>query len=59
MIPRKQRAGPEAGIGEAGVDWQMHVYGNTVHSFTNRDAAERHMPDAIRYGVEAGALALQ
>ena len=22
----------------AGVDWQMHVYGNTVHAFTNPTA---------------------
>ena len=38
---------------EAGVDWQMHLYGNTVHSFTNQGAAARNMPDAIRYSAEA------
>lgn len=37
----------------AGVDWQMHLYGNTVHSFTNQQAATRGMPDALRYSAEA------
>ena len=40
---------------EAGVDWQMHLYGNTVHSFTNTEAARRDMPDAIRYSPKADA----
>ena len=34
-------------------DWQMHLYGGVVHSFTNKDAAARGMPDAIRYSAEA------
>ena len=40
---------------DAKVDWQMHLYGNTVHSFTNQEAAKRGMPDAIRYSAEADA----
>ncbi len=36
FVPAKQR---EAFVGEmqkaGGVDWQMYIYGNTVHSFTN------------------------
>ncbi len=55
MIPPDQRAAFEAEMREAGVDWQMHLYGNTVHSFTNREAAKRNMPDAIRYSPEADA----
>ncbi len=55
MIPAEQRAGFEAEMRGAGVDWQMHLYGNTVHSFTNRGAAKRDMPDAIRYSPEADA----
>jgi dienelactone hydrolase len=35
------------------VDWQLHLYGGVVHSFTNKTAAERNMPDAIRYSAEA------
>lgn len=35
------------------VDWQMHLYGGTVHSFTNKEADARNMPDAIRYSPSA------
>ena len=55
MIPAEQRAEFEAEMRDARVDWQMHLYGNTVHSFTNRAAAKRNMPDAIRYSAEADA----
>ena len=55
MIPAEQRAAFEAEMREAGVDWQMHLYGKTVHSFTNQGAAKRNMPDAIRYSAEADA----
>ena len=53
MIPAEQRADFEAEMREAGIDWQMHLYGKTVHSFTNQEAAKRGMPDAIRYSAEA------
>lgn len=55
MIPPDQRAAFESEMREAGVDWQMHLYGGTVHSFTNREAAKRNMPDAVRYSAEADA----
>jgi dienelactone hydrolase len=55
MIPPEQRAAFETEMRDAGVDWQMHLYGNTVHSFTNQQAAKRDMPDAIRYSPEADA----
>lgn len=55
MIPPEQRAAFEAEMREAKVDWQMHLYGNTVHSFTNPEAAQRNMPDAIRYNPDADA----
>jgi dienelactone hydrolase len=55
MIPLDQRADFEAEMREAGADWQMHLYGNTVHSFTNPEAAKRDMPEAIRYSPEADA----
>jgi dienelactone hydrolase len=53
MIPADQRATFESEMRDAGVDWQMHLYGRTVHSFTNKEAAKRNMPDAIRYSAEA------
>ncbi len=55
MIPPDQRAAFETEMREAGVDWQMHLYGDTVHSFTNPEAARRNMPEAIRYSAEADA----
>jgi dienelactone hydrolase len=55
FIPPDQRVGFEAEMRGAGVDWQMHLYGRTVHSFTNPAAATRNMPDAIRYNAEADA----
>ncbi len=53
MIPGDQRLTFETEMREAGVDWQINVYGNTVHSFTNQGAAKRNMPNAIRYSAEA------
>ena len=35
------------------VDWQLHLYGGVVHSFTNKEADRRGMPDAIRYSANA------
>ena len=55
MIPPEQRATFEAEMRSAGVDWQMHLYGNTVHSFTAPEAGTRNMPDAIRYSPAADA----
>jgi dienelactone hydrolase len=55
FIPPEQRADFETEMRDAGVDWQMHLYGKTVHSFTNKQAAKRNMPDAIRYDAEADA----
>ena len=55
MIPADQRAEFESEMRDAGVDWQMDLYGGTVHSFTNQEAAKRNMPDAIRYSPEADA----
>ena len=55
MIDAGQRAGFETEMREAGCDWQMHLYGDTVHGFTNTGAAKRDMPHAIRYSAEADA----
>jgi dienelactone hydrolase len=47
----------EAEMRDVGADWQMNVYGRTVHSFTNQEAAKRNMPEAIRYSPESDARA--
>jgi dienelactone hydrolase len=53
FIPLEQRAAFESEMRDAGVDWQMNVYGNTVHSFTNPTAANAKRPNALRYSEEA------
>lgn len=53
FIPLGQRANFESEMRDGGVDWQMIVYGNTVHSFTNPTAANAMRPDAVRYSAEA------
>jgi dienelactone hydrolase len=53
FIQLEQRAAFESEMRDAGVDWQMNVYGNTVHSFTNPTAANAKRPDAVRYSEEA------
>jgi len=57
FIPAKQRAEFESEMRDVGAEWQMNVYGRTVHSFTNQQAAKRNMPEAIRYSPQADALA--
>ncbi len=47
IIPPEQRAAFEAEMRAAGIDWQMHLYGGAVHSFTN-PLADGSMP-AIKY----------
>jgi dienelactone hydrolase len=49
FIPLDQRTVFVAEMRDAGVDWEMNLYGNTVHSFTNPTASNAHMPDAVRY----------
>jgi dienelactone hydrolase len=53
FIKPEERAAFEAEMRGAGVDWQMHLYGGTVHSFTNRKADERGNPAAMRYTESA------
>jgi dienelactone hydrolase len=53
FIPIAQRADFELEMRDATVDWQMVVYGRTVHSFTNPDAAHVRRPDAVRYSSDA------
>jgi dienelactone hydrolase len=53
FIPPEQRASFEAEMREAQADWQMNVYGNTVHSFTNPTSSNANRPDAVRYSARA------
>lgn len=47
MIPLEQRTAFEAEMREAGADWQLVVYGNAAHSFTNPAAASFQMPGIV------------
>jgi dienelactone hydrolase len=54
-IPVEQRTAFEQEMRAGKVDWQMHVYGGVVHSFTNPDAAKAGRPDQLRYDAKADA----
>ena len=38
MVPPEQVLALQTELTEAGVDWQVHAYGGTMHAFTNPDA---------------------
>lgn len=54
-IPPEQRAAFEEEMRAGKVDWQMHLYGGVVHSFTNPEASKLGMPDFARYDAAADA----
>jgi dienelactone hydrolase len=53
MVAPDQRAGFEAEMRIAKADWQLHLYGGVVHSFTDPDAGLRNMPEMARYDETA------
>jgi dienelactone hydrolase len=55
FVPPEQRAEFEREMREGGVDWQMHLYGGVVHSFTNPQADGRGRPESVRYDARADA----
>ena len=54
-IPPEQRADFIKMLGDAGVDWQMTLYGGVVHSFTNPHADRMGRPEFARYDAKADA----
>ena len=52
-IPLEQRLAFEQEMRAGKVDWQMHVYGGVVHSFTNEHADAAGKPEMLRYSAEA------
>ncbi|TAK62076.1 dienelactone hydrolase family protein [Methylobacter sp.] len=53
MVPVEQMLAFEQEMTEAGADWQLHTYGNTMHAFTNPVANDPtfgtvYQPDADR-----------
>lgn len=51
--PPEQRAAFEKMLTDAGVDWQMTLYGGVVHSFTNKEIDKLGRPDFARYDARA------
>ena len=41
MVPPEQVLAFETEMSEAGADWQVHAYGDTVHAFTNPNANDK------------------
>lgn len=52
-IPQDTRTDFMRLLTEAGVDWQLTLYGGVVHSYTNPDADKAGMPDVLRYDARA------
>ena len=52
-IPPEARTEFTRLLTEAGVDWQMTLYGGVVHSFTNPDADKAGQPEFLRYDARA------
>ena len=55
VIDVAQRAAFEEEMRSGNVDWQIHLYGGVVHSFTNKAADQQNRPDMLRYNASADA----
>jgi dienelactone hydrolase len=52
IVPAGQIHGFTARLTDAGVDWQLHLYGGVGHSFTNREIDAWNLP-GFRYDENA------
>lgn len=52
-ITAEQRTAFESEMRDGKVAWEMHIYGNTVHSFTNPNADAMGRPEMARYDARA------
>lgn len=43
MVPPEQVNAFEKEMTQAGADWQVHIYGNTMHAFTNPNAHDKNL----------------
>lgn len=59
IIDVDERRAFEAEMRSFGIDWQLHVYGNTLHGFTNPDVDKLGRLDALRYNAVADARSWQ
>ncbi|MFC9330204.1 dienelactone hydrolase family protein [Kitasatospora sp. NPDC057015] len=57
MATAQMRTALTAGMATAGLDWQLHVYGRTVHGFTSPTAKDSPRPDVVAYSARSTARA--
>ncbi|MEU6606341.1 dienelactone hydrolase family protein [Streptomyces shenzhenensis] len=57
MATADLRANLASALSGADTDWQMHVYGNTVHAFTSPLAKSSPRPDVVAYSARSTARA--
>ncbi|MFF3595555.1 dienelactone hydrolase family protein [Kitasatospora indigofera] len=57
MATPAMRTALTAGLTAAGLDWQLHVYGRTVHGFTSPTAKDSPRPDVVAYSARGTARA--
>lgn len=53
VVPPSERAAFEDEMRAAGVDWQLHLYGGVVHSFTDPRVDSLNQPHVTRYDASA------
>lgn len=58
MVPPAKVVALARELTEAGCDWQIHAFGNTVHGFTNRNADKIGNP-AVRFSEQASQRSWQ
>lgn len=49
----------QAELAGAGIDWEMHLYSDTKHAFTNPKSAHSPNPEVVDYNAKSAARAWQ
>lgn len=57
MATPQMRHDLTSAMGGVGIDWQLHVYSNTVHAFTSPHAKNSPRPDVVAYNARSTARA--
>ena len=53
IVSAAERAAFEQEMRDGGVDWQLHIYGGVVHSFTDPSVDRLNQPEVTRYDANA------
>lgn len=57
MATAEMRAAVQEGLSAAGIDWQLDLYSDTVHAFTNPMSAHSPNPDVVAYNPRSAQRA--